>query len=80
MSNPATQVPTEYVEGRWIFPDADGPEPLAVVTYTQEPSPETGHVGWVWWALGRMGDAVSYDAAKLAVEDYLRRKKGGDEG
>ena len=79
MSNPATKVPTEYINGSWIFPDAVGPEPLAVVTYTQEPSPETGHVGWVWWALGRMGEAVSYDAAKRAAEDCLRRKEG-DEG
>ena len=35
--------------------DCGGPSalhPAAVVTYSEEPSPETGHVGWMWWALG----------------------------
>lgn len=39
------EVPTEFFEGEWHFPKADGPEPWAVITYTDEPSPETGHEG-----------------------------------
>ncbi len=66
--------PTEYYDGAWRFPQAEGPEPLALVTYAEEPSPETGHVGWCWWALGAMGDADTYDAACAAAEDAMRRK------
>lgn len=67
------EVPTEFVEGEWRFPEADGAVPSAVVTYATEPSPETGHVGWLWWALGRMGEAASYeDACRMAVETVQR--------
>ena len=52
------EVPTELVNGEWCFPQTEGPEPSAVITYTDEPSPETGDVGWCWWALGDMGDAA----------------------
>lgn len=66
-------VPTEFVEGVWRFP-AEGSEPSAVVVYTEEPSPETGHVGWCWWALGRMGEAPTYEAAcAVAVAEIQRR-------
>lgn len=64
---------TEYSDGEWRVPIADGPEPQAVVTYTEEPSPETGHVGWCWWALGRMGDANSYDEARRKAEASLSK-------
>jgi len=64
---------TEYVAGEWRVP-ADGPLPDAVVTYTDEPSPETGYVGWVWWADGQMGDAASYSAACAAAVASLRRR------
>lgn len=67
------KIPTEFVDGRWIHPSPSGPEPDAVVTYTTVPSPETGHVGWCWWARGRMGDAQSYEDAKRAAEAALRR-------
>lgn len=68
------EVPTEFVEGEWRFPHVDGAEPSAVITYTTEPSPETGHVGWCWWALGAMGDAPTYDAAcEAAVSEIQRR-------
>ena len=67
------EVPTEYVEGEWRWP-TDGSEPAAVVTYAAEPSPETGDVGWCWWALGRMGEADSYEAAcDAAVAEVQRR-------
>ena len=70
--NENTHVPTEYVDGRWIFPTADGPEPDAEVPYAIEPSPETGHVGWCWWARGRMGEAKTYQAATRAAEQSLQ--------
>lgn len=44
------EVPTEYVEGEWIWPEAEGPEPAAVIM-----SRATGHAGWLWWALGKIG-------------------------
>lgn len=68
---------TEYVEGKWIVP-TDESDPAAVVTYSEEPSPETGHVGWCWWALGKMGDADSYEAAKDAAEVVVRRVVYGE--
>ena len=48
----------------------------AVVVYTTEPSPETGHVGWCWWAAGRMGEADSLEDAKRAAEAAVARRKG----
>jgi len=60
------EVPTEFVEGAWCWPTDDS-DPAAVVTYSEEPSPETGHVGWMWWALGAMGDAPTYEAACAAA-------------
>ena len=68
------EVPTEFFEGEWHFPKADGPEPWAVITYTDEPSPETGHVGWCWWAMGSMGDAPSYEAARDAAVAEIQRR------
>lgn len=62
--------PTEWVEGEWTYPntepDADL-EPVAIITYVREPSPETGHVGWCWWALGKMGDALTVERGPKAV-------------
>lgn len=66
---------TEYFEGEWHVPKADGPEPWAVVTYAYEPSPETGHVGWCWWALGDMGDATTYDEARQKAESTDSRSQ-----
>jgi hypothetical protein len=68
------EVPTEFFEGEWHFPRADGPEPWAVITLADEPSPETGHVGWCWWAMGSMGDAPSYEAARAAAEAEIQRR------
>jgi hypothetical protein len=65
---------TEFFDGRWNVPTVDGPEPNAVVVFTTTESPETGHVGWCWWAQGRMGDAESYAAACEAAEAALDRK------
>jgi hypothetical protein len=64
-------LPTEFVGGRWSVPTDD--EPQAVVTYATTPSPETGHVGWCWWALGKMGEAASYDLARAAAESVVER-------
>lgn len=38
------------------------------------PSPETGHVGWCWWAMGSMGDAPSYEAARDAAVAEIQRR------
>jgi hypothetical protein len=69
-------LPTEYFEGEWRLPTADGAEPWAVVTYAEEPSPETGHVGWCWWAPGEMGDAPTYDSACAAAVASLLVTEG----
>jgi len=71
------EVATEFFEGEWHFPKADGPEPWAVITYTDEPSPETGCVGWCWWALGRMGDAPTYEEAKRKAETWVQARIEG---
>lgn len=70
----ANEVPTEFFEGEWHCPKADGPEPWAVITYTCEPSPETGCVGWCWWAMGSMGDAPTYEAARDAAVAEIQRR------
>ncbi len=70
----ALTVPTEFFEGEWHFPKVDGPEPWAVITYTDEPSPETGDVGWCWWAHGSMGCAPTYEAARQAAEAEIKRR------
>jgi len=46
----------------------------AVITYTDEPSPETGDVGWCWWADGSMGCAPTYDAACRAAEAAIANR------
>ncbi len=66
------EVPTEYVGGEWCWPTVDGAEPVAVITFASEPSTETGHAGWCWWALGDMGDARTYDEARRKAETSLR--------
>jgi len=38
-----SEVPTEYVDGEWVFPGEAEPE--AVVTYTTKPSRGTGSCG-----------------------------------
>lgn len=70
-------LPTEWVEGEWVLSGND--EPAAVVTYTAEPVPETGHVGWCWWALGKMGDGKDYFDARRKAEEVITawlRKEG----
>lgn len=57
------RIPTEYAEGEWRVP-ADDDAAACFITYSENPSPETGHAGWIWWALGRMGEASSYADAK----------------
>lgn len=68
-------IPTEFVAGEWILSGQS--EPDAVVTYASEPSPETGHVGWCWWARGKMGEASSYIGARKAAEASLREHARG---
>lgn len=66
----------EFVNGEWHNDDLDRGNPDAFVTHTLVPSPETGHVGWVWWAQGRMGEATSVEDAKLKASVALAAKKG----
>jgi len=81
---PLASLPTEFVCGEWIM--SGQAEPDAVVTYASEPSPETGHVGWCWWARGKMGEARDYVAAREAAEKSIRAHaagsdaKGGENG
>lgn len=72
-------LPVEYVEGEWRFgcKDPEPPEHAAVITYASEPSPETGHVEWCWWALGRMGDAPTLPDAMAACMVHIRAIDGG---
>lgn len=73
--NGSDPLPIEYVEGEWVFGGTEA-ESAAVITYATEPSPETGHVGWVWWALGKMGDAPTLTAAREAAETVVRKELG----
>lgn len=66
-------LPIEYVEGDWTWGGHDeDAEAAAVITYAAEPSPETGHVGWCWWALGKMGDAPTLPDAMAACMVHIR--------
>jgi hypothetical protein len=56
------------------LPQTEGQEPAAVITYTDEPSPETGDVGWCWWAHGSMGCAPTYEGACRAAEAEIKRR------
>lgn len=60
----------EFVRGRWVVDS--GEEPEALVVWADEPSPETGHEGWCWWAQGRMGDAPTLAEAKARAEAALK--------
>lgn len=64
-------LPVEYVEGEWVPGGTQDSEPAGVIVYATETCPETGYVGWCWWALGRMGYAATYAAAKAAAEAVL---------
>jgi hypothetical protein len=61
---------SEYLEGEWRTPGED--EPWAVISYSEEPSPETGHIGWVWWAQGKTGDAPTIGLARYRAVQALR--------
>jgi hypothetical protein len=72
-------LPLEFRAGRWAHVDDDH-DSDAVVTYASTPSPETGHVGWVWWARGKMGEASSLREAKRMAMDKLRGARRGTGG
>lgn len=67
-------LPIEWIEGEWNYGDRrpEPPEAAACITYAEEPSPETGHVGWCWWALGKMGEAKSLKEAMAKCEAVIR--------
>lgn len=69
--------PWYYREGEWCLDESEDAD-AAVVIYAHLPSPETGHIGWVWWALGKMGEAASLDEAKRkAVEALTKFEESG---
>jgi len=68
------RLPVEYWGGRWHWPS--NAEPEAIVTFAHEPSPETGHIGWCWWALGKMGESETYEAAKESAVNVVHERKG----
>jgi hypothetical protein len=68
----AGRLKSEYVGGEWVVPGSGAPQ--AVVSYAEEPSPETGSEGWVWWAMGDMGESDSFAAALKAAEHSLERR------
>lgn len=70
VSVPLDCVATEYVGGQWV--EAGESEPEAVITYSTVASPETGHIGWMWWAKGKMGDAQTCRGAKNDAVAALR--------
>lgn len=68
-----------YLSGdAWFTPSVDDPD--AIVTHVTEPSPETGHVGWVWWAKGKMGEAKTLAEARGAAERSLSAGCPDDNG
>ena len=70
-------LPIEFVRGGWVYgdPDAEPSEdPLAVIVYATEPSPETGDVGWCWWVDGHMGSATTLSDAMTRCADEMARK------
>lgn len=66
-------IPMCLVNGQWIWGDKqhEDADVQAYIVYTTQPSPETGHEGWVWWALGRMGDANTLQDAMAQAEAKL---------
>jgi len=62
--------PSEYVcdghELRWQQP-TDQSSPIGIITYSEVDGPELP-AGWVYWALGKVGSADSYEDAKGKVE------------
>ncbi len=87
-SDPATickgrnPIPMCLINGQWIWGDKqhEDADVSACVVYTTEPSPETGHMGWVWWALGRMGDSNTLKYAMAQAEaklDQIAAKEAG---
>ena len=66
-------IPMCLVDGAWIWGDKqhENADVSAYVVYTTEPSPETGHIGWAWWALGRMGDANTLQDAMAQAKAKL---------
>ena len=69
-------LPTEFVAGEWILSGLA--EPDAIVTYASTPSPETGDIGWCWWARGKMGSRRYYMDARAAAERALRAHGSGE--
>lgn len=64
-------LPIAWIEGEWVFGSTSDCMEAAVITYASEPSPETGHEVWCWWALGKIGCAASLKEAMRAADAVL---------
>lgn len=65
-------LPIELVDGQWRFGSEDTEhKEVAWVTYATEPSPETGHEGWNWFAGDDTGEAKTLKEAMCAAEKAL---------
>lgn len=62
----------EFYNGNWHMRGGDA-DPDAVVTYSAAPSPETGHIGWCWWAHGKTGDAPTLPQAMALARAALAK-------
>lgn len=47
----------------------------AYVYYTELECEIFGHTGWIWWAIGRQGDASTGEDAKLRAEATLDKRR-----
>lgn len=61
---------TEYVDGEWIVPGVEGPEPQGLILFSTVDGPELP-AGWAWWALGKIGTASSYKDARANIERHV---------
>lgn len=62
----------EHVDGEWVLSTSHC-DVAAVISYALDASPETGHIGWIWWAMGNMGEAKTYVDAKAKAEEVMRK-------
>lgn len=57
----------------WSQPEVDGPPPDGLVSWAPEETVEL-QAGWVWWIDGSFGSALTYEAARAAVERKIARR------
>ncbi len=66
-------LPIDYVDGKWRFGTEILDNSDAIVTYSTEPDPETGHEGWCWMVPDtNMGEAKTLKEAMRAAEKAVK--------